>query len=175
MIGRLETSDRTWQLRFERLLRQEPARVWKALTEPDELATWFPDRIVVEEWRVGAKLEFQDANADIQPFDGEVLAVEPNAFLEFRWGTDTIRFEIEKHGSGTRLILVDTIDELGKAARDGAGWHLCLDALEHALAGTVAPPISQSWSTVHSRYVQSFGPEASTIAPPDAANPRSAS
>ena len=31
----------------------------------------------------------------------------------------------------------DTIDDLGKAARDGAGWHVCLEALEHALA--VAP------------------------------------
>jgi len=27
-------------------------------------------------------------------------------------------------------VLLDTIDELGKAARDGAGWHACLDVLQ---------------------------------------------
>jgi hypothetical protein len=32
--------------------------------------------------------------------------------------------------------LTDTIDALGKAARDGAGRHVCLDRLEHELAGT---------------------------------------
>jgi len=95
-----------------------------------------------------------------------VLACAPPSLLEFRWGSDTIRFEVAPRESGSTLTLIDTIDELGKAARDGAGWHVCLDALEHALDGTDAPSMPERWSAVHEDYVKKFGPEASTIGPP---------
>ena len=40
------------------------------------------------------------------------------------------------HPVGGELeLLEDTLDERGKAARDGAGWHTCLDALETSLDG----------------------------------------
>jgi len=166
VIGDLEKAGERWELRFRRELPYPPARVWKALTEPDELRKWFPDQVSVSEWTVGAKMEFKDANARIQPFDGEVIAYEPPRLLEFRWGTDTIRFEVAPRGAGCTLTLIDIIDELGKAARDGAGWHVCLDALEHALDGTAAPAMPERWTAVHRDYVKKFGPEAATIGPP---------
>ncbi|HEX8073920.1 MAG TPA: SRPBCC domain-containing protein [Thermoleophilaceae bacterium] len=79
MNGTLETIDGRPALRFERRLPHSVERVWRAITEPEELKAWFPDTIV----------------------------------------------------------------ELGKAARDGAGWHVCLDQLEHQLDGT-SPPWSPS-------------------------------
>ena len=168
MIGDLVQASEQWQLRFERELSHSPARVWRALTEPDELRKWFPDQIVVSEWKVGARLRFQDANAKMQPFEGEVLAFQPPSLLEFRWGTDTIRLELAPRGSGCVLTLIDTIDELGKAARDGAGWHVCLDALQRALDGkAVSDSSSDAWNEVHDEYVSKFGPEASTIGPPE--------
>jgi uncharacterized protein YndB with AHSA1/START domain len=167
MIGDLEKAGDRWQLRFRRELRHPVAKVWRALTEPDELRTWFPDQVSVEEWKVGARMEFKDANAGIQPFDGEVLAYDPPSVLEFRWGTDTIRFELAPHGSGSVLTLIDTIDDRGKAARDGAGWHVCLEALQSALDGTKPAAISDAWQRVHDQYVKKFGPEASTIGPPE--------
>jgi uncharacterized protein YndB with AHSA1/START domain len=170
MLGKLEQVDRGWQLRFVRELAHPPARVWQALTEPDELRSWFPDQVIIDEWKVGAKLRFEDANAGIEPFDGEVLAFQPPALLEFRWGTDTIRFEVSPRDSGSVLTLIDTIDELGKAARDGAGWHACLDALEHALDGKPAPDMSGRWAAIHGDYVKAWGPDASTIGPPEAWN-----
>jgi hypothetical protein len=87
--------------------------------------------------------------------------------LEFRWGTDVIRLELEQEEDRTKLTLLDTIDQLGKAARDGAGWHVCLDRLEHHLEGT-APPWSdrERWLEVHPAYVESLGPEAATVGPP---------
>jgi len=139
-------------------------RVWKALTEPDELRRWFPDQVHVDEWKVGSKMQLKDANARIEPFEGEVLAYDPPSVLEFRWGTDVIRFEVAPRGEGCVLTLTDTIDEVGKAARDGAGWHVCLDALEAVLAGTKP---DGEWSGLHEQYVKKFGPEASTIGPPE--------
>jgi hypothetical protein len=64
--------------------------------------------------------------------------------------------------------LLDTLDERGKAARDGAGWHTCLDALAaHLQGGPGAREAIGIWSEVHVLYVESFGPEAATIGPPE--------
>ena len=161
--GTLERTDAGPRLRFERRLGHPPQRVWAAITEPEQLKAWFPDTIVVQEWRVGAPLRFEHAGLDLN-FDGEVLAVEEGRLLEFRWGTDRIRFEVEPDGDGTKLTLLDTIDELGKAARDAAGWHACLDALEASLSGESVD--ADVWSAVHPSYVERFGPEAATIGPP---------
>ena len=63
---------------------------------------------------------------------------------------------------------VDTFDELGKASRDSAGWHVCLDVLEHHLAGREAPRSNKvHWQDLHDPYVERFRPEESTIGPPE--------
>jgi uncharacterized protein YndB with AHSA1/START domain len=160
MNGKLERTADGPRLRFSRRLAHPIATVWRAVTEPEHLKAWFPDTIEVERWEPGARLRFDG-------FDGEVLAVRHEALLEFRWGTDTIRIELEPDGDGTTLTLLDSFDELGKAARDGAGWHVCLDQLEHDLDGTTAPWSSADrWQDVHPGYVEDFGPEASAIGPP---------
>jgi uncharacterized protein YndB with AHSA1/START domain len=167
MNGRLEQSEGVWRLRFERTLAHAPEKVWRAITAPEHLAAWFPDTIVVSEWRVGAPLRFENPGGG---FDGEVLALEEGSMLAFRWGTDVIRLELRPEGSGTRLTLIDTIDQLGKAARDAAGWHACLDQLEAHLDGGAGAPASDIWRAVHPGYVEAFGPEAATIGPPAGAD-----
>lgn len=167
MNGTLEQTAAGPRLRFARHLAHPRDKVWRAITEPEHLRAWFPDTIEVDEWAVGARLRFAPAPGVADGFEGEVLAIDPPAMLEFSWGTDVIRFELEPDGDGTKLTLLDTIDELGKAARDGAGWHTCLDQLEYHLDGT-SPPWSPSdrWREVHPSYVEELGPEAATIGPP---------
>jgi uncharacterized protein YndB with AHSA1/START domain len=163
--GVLERDGDRWRLRFTRRLPHAPDKVWRALTEPESLKAWFPDRIVISEWAVGAPLQFGNPLAE---YDGEVLAFEPPKLIEFRWGPDRIRLEIAPDGDGSVFTLLDTIDELGKAARDAAGWHECLDNLEQHLAG--AAPSWQPgdrWRAVHGTYVDRFGPEGATIGPPE--------
>lgn len=164
VLGELERAGDLWRLRFARRLKHSPERVWQALTEPDELKKWFPDTIVVHEWRVGARLEFRH-EAGLYEMDGEVLVFEPPRVLEMRWGPDRLRFEVTPRDDGCELTLIDTIDERGKASRDAAGWHVCLDRLEAAVDGTPAPS-SDGWKAVNREYVEKFGPEASTIGPP---------
>ncbi len=71
-------------------------------------------------------------------------------------------------GEGTELTLLDTLDVRGKAARDGAGWHGCIDALQIELNGDGgAPEAPGSWRVLQAHYAKSFGPEAATIGPPE--------
>jgi hypothetical protein len=103
-----------------------------------------------------------------------MLVFDPPEVMEFTCGTDRLRIELRADGAGTLLTLTDTFDELGKAARDGAGWHECLDRLVAGLDGTPQRPIGELWAEVHPRYVTQLGPDAATIDPPPGHDPRRA-
>jgi len=98
---------------------------------------------------------------------GEMITYQPHSVLELKWGEDILRFELEPDEGGCVLTLLDSFDELGRAARDAAGWHRCLDVLEGHLAGE-DPPEDEggAWKEVHAEYVEVLGPEAATIGPP---------
>jgi uncharacterized protein YndB with AHSA1/START domain len=169
--GRLEQANGRWRLRFTRPLAHPPEKVWRAITEPEHLRAWFPQR-VTGDWVTGATLTFSDAEGRGPDFDGQVLAVEPPRLLEFRWGTDVLRLEVAPADGGSTLTLLDTIGELGKAARDSAGWHVCLDNLGAHLDGQPPAPAGERWLAVHAGYVESFGPEAAAVGPPPGYDPR---
>ena len=165
--GLLERAGNQWQLRFTRRLTHPPEKVWRALTEAEHLEAWFPTTIEGE-LAAGAPLRFSHRDAELPPFEGEMLAYEPPSLIEFRWGPDTLRFELRAAGDGTELTLLDTLEEVGKAARDGAGWHTCLDALAYHLDEHEPPWSSpERWKQVHPAYVEEFGPEAAAIGPPE--------
>jgi uncharacterized protein YndB with AHSA1/START domain len=167
LTGQLEQTAGRWQLRFTRRLPHPPEKVWRALTEPDHLAAWFPTTIEGER-AVGAPLRFAHRDDAAPPIQGRMLACDPPSLLEFQWGDDeTLRFEVRPDGDGSVLTLVNTFDQVGKAARDAAGWHACLDVLAYHLDGAPAPwDPGERWAQVHPEYVARFGPDAATIGPP---------
>ncbi len=167
MHGTLEQADGgRWRLRFVRTLAHPPEKVWRAITEPEHLAHWFPTTIDGER-APGAPLRFEFPAGRFPAFEGEMLAYEPPSLMELQWGPDIVRFELRGAEHGTVLTLLDTLAERGKASRDGAGWHKCLDALDAHLSDAPGARDSlDSWEQVHTHYVASFGPEASTTGPP---------
>jgi uncharacterized protein YndB with AHSA1/START domain len=167
MHGRLAQKDGQWSLRFERRLPHPPEKVWRALVEPEHLAAWFPSSIEGER-AAGASLRFVFPGTQAPAIDGEMLVYDPPSALEYRWGDELLRFDLHAEGGGCLLTFVNTFDEIGKAARDAAGWHACLDVLAVHLAGETAPWTPEArWQDVHAGYVEQFGPEAATIGPPD--------
>jgi len=167
MLGRLTQLEGRWQLRFTRELQHPPEKVWRALVEPDHLEAWFPTTMEGDR-AVGASLKFSFHQDGAPPMQGEMVTYRPHSVLEFKWGEDLLRFELQVVEGGTLLTLSDTFDELGRAARDAAGWHVCLDLLERRLLGEDPPADpGNAWKSVHAQYVEVLGPEASTIGPPE--------
>jgi hypothetical protein len=98
---------------------------------------------------------------------GEMLAFDPPTLLELTWGGDRLRFELSPHGNGTTLHFTVWLDALGKATRDGSGWHQCLDSLDRWLAGDASrPDDGDRWRSLRDVYAERFGPEASVLGPP---------
>jgi uncharacterized protein YndB with AHSA1/START domain len=154
-------------LRFERRLAHSPAKVWRALTEPAELTHWFPQDLVGT-FAPGEKLRFvfrgepPMLDGQVVPdFTGEVLEFDPPRVLSYTWAGDTLRWTLTPDGDGCLLVFTDTFTEQGKAARDGAGWHVCLEALDARLNGTRGPA-DDRWKEHYERYAETFGPEAAS-------------
>ncbi len=170
-LGDVEDTRQGWRLRFVRVLAHSPARVWRAITDPTELESWFPTTIDGARHE-GSPLTFRFRENQAPPFEGTMIAYDEPRLMEFMWGPDRIRIELEPtnaESSATRLTLYDTLDERGKAARDAAGWHVCLDDLEATLSEQPPElrPESNDWKSVHPEYVRRFGPEGATIGPPE--------
>jgi uncharacterized protein YndB with AHSA1/START domain len=166
--GVLEQIGTRWQLRFTRPLAHSQAKVWRAITEAGHLQAWFPFAIEGE-MRTGAPLRFVARDMEDVVLDGEMVEYRAPSVMELRWdANETVRFEIEPDGDGCVLTLLNTFDEVGKAARDAAGWHACLDALGPDLDGEAAAPAGrENWDQLFAGYTERFGPAASTLRPPE--------
>jgi uncharacterized protein YndB with AHSA1/START domain len=134
--GTYDTSGDRPTLRFERRIAHPIEAVWRTISEPAELAHWFPTEVRGEVARAGATLEFVFPGED-RPHLGQVLEAEPPRLLVFTWFDDVLRFELEEDGEGaTTLRFSHAIEEVAGAARTAAGWTVCLDGLEQAAKGT---------------------------------------
>lgn len=159
-------------LRFERVLRQSPERVWQALTQREQLEAWHPTPFDLQP-RPGGSITYAKGARWPAIADGEVLVYDPPSLLEHTWGDDLLRWELRPHSDGCLLLLTHIFDDRMKAARDAAGWHVCIEALESSLASEAPsqqpdmdrPP--SVWSELNAHYQQRFGisPEQATLPP----------
>jgi len=170
----VEKHGETWTLVLVRDLRHPPATVWQALTDPAQLSQWAPfdaDRNLAAVGPV--KLSTVGTP---QVSESTVQRAEAPKLLEYSWGGNALRWELEPRGSGTRLTLWHNIDRRF-ISWGAAGWHVCFDVLERLLAGE---PIGRivagdalklaGWQRLTGEYAKQFGVEAPGW-PADAAKP----
>jgi len=139
-------------IRLERHLEDPPEIVWQALTDREQLRSWFPCDVIVDggRWEVGAAITFPFPPEVLDlTLTGEVLEVDEPNVLAFTWGDDSLRFELAADGDGTRLVLIDELPPEA-AARNAAGWESCLDRLEGREA--------DDWQPRFERYAAAFEP-----------------
>ncbi|RLL67895.1 SRPBCC family protein [Streptomyces sp. Z26] len=164
-------------VRFRRHYPGHPvARVWAAVSEPDGLRHWFPSTVRIEPRR-GGRIEFAD-DPHAEPDTGEVLRYEPPHVLAFTWGGDELHLEVapgtpdDPDADGCTLTLVNVLEARDTAARNAAGWHVCLGELArhldgHATGGPHAPD-AQPWRPVYERYVAAGVPHGAAVPGADA-------
>lgn len=155
-----------WTLVLVRELRHSPERVWQALTDPAQLSEWAPfdaDRSMAS---VGPVKLSTVGTPKPQVSETEVKRAEPPRLLEYSWGGNDLRWELEPLGSGTRLTLWHNIDRRF-IAWGAAGWHICFDVLALLLAGEPMGRIAGAdalkfggWQQLNKEYAEQFGVES---------------
>jgi uncharacterized protein YndB with AHSA1/START domain len=146
-LGQLIHSDDGPHLRFERDLAHAPERVWRALTESDDLRHWMPCDIVGPR-EAGAEVvvPFWDDVAEKHSIEDPVLAGrivtwEPHTRFAWEWDDELLTFDLEPTPTGTRLTLEVRLGSKGPGADLVlAGYHVCLDQLVTLVDTGTAPP-----------------------------------
>ncbi|MFG1796805.1 SRPBCC domain-containing protein [Nocardia sp. NPDC049149] len=152
--AQLRTDGARPAVRLERELPDPPAVVWRAITDRAELRAWFPCDVDVAGgvWAVGATITFRfEGEFDGMSLTGEVFTVDEPKLLEFSWGDERLRFELAARGGGTHLVLINELAP-DTAARNAAGWEICLDQL----AGLA--PSDDAWKPLFESYSAAFEP-----------------
>lgn len=165
--GAYRTIDDRPALSFERRLSHPIDVVWRAITEVDELRQWFPSRVEVDELGPDAEMTFRFENMPIDApstMTGRVTEYDPPRLFDFYWGADHLRFELEPLSDEDACVLRLTVllDAREKAARDSAGWHVCLDRLERQLAGADAGG-REGWRELYEEYQRRGAPAGAQI------------
>jgi uncharacterized protein YndB with AHSA1/START domain len=133
-LGRYVEPDGRPAVRFERTYPHPIAQVWAAISEPDQLARWFPSSVELDP-RVGGEVVFSgDPNVDGSV--GHILRFDPPHSLAFTWGADELYLDLEPiDDNSCRLVLTNVLDEGDAAARNAAGWTVCLGELDKLIHG----------------------------------------
>ncbi len=153
-------------VRFQRTYPHRIERLWAAVTEPDELSHWFPSAVQIEP-RAGGTIEFSD-DPNMQPTTGTILVVDPPRRCAFTWSGDELHFELEPVGdSDCRLTLINVLEARNTAARNAAGWTVCLAELEKHIRGDVADgphsDTAEPWRPHYDAYVADGMPSGAEI------------
>jgi uncharacterized protein YndB with AHSA1/START domain len=158
MTARLDVADDRSTLRFDRFIPHGRERVWRAVTDPAELARWFPGAVVYEP-RVGAPMQFDfGGEHGLDPWPGEVLEWDPPRVFAFAWNEDILRFELDEADAGTELVFTHSFaHQPGKAARDASGWSACFEAFDALLDGRPLASAEDAWRDHKDEYTAAFG------------------
>lgn len=158
--ARIDKDGDNWTLVLVRDLRHTPENVWKALTDPEQLREWAPfdaDRSLAAPGRVTLH-----TIGTPQSSETVIKRAEAPRLLEYSWGGNDLRWQLEPNGAGTRLTLCHNIDRR-YISWGAAGWHLCFDVIDHYLAGDplgrmVGPELVNDphWQQLQKEYAAQF-------------------
>jgi uncharacterized protein YndB with AHSA1/START domain len=155
-----------WTLILVKELRHSRDKVWQALTDPAQLREWAPFDADGNLGTVGKTIKLTTVGAP-SPHVTETTITRADApkLLEYNWGGFDMRWELEPHDGGTRLTLWTNIDRRF-ISMGAAGWHICLDVLDHLLAaepiGRIVGPDALKfggWQRLNAEYAKQFGVE----------------
>jgi hypothetical protein len=128
MTASQKTVDGRPALRFERRLEHSIDRVWRAVTEPDELRQWFVSEVP---WTPVAGEVFEAGGET-----GRITALDPPHLIAWTWGVERYSFELAPQGDGCRLVFTHVFNpDLGPDWQHAAGWETYLNRLDAHLAG----------------------------------------
>jgi uncharacterized protein YndB with AHSA1/START domain len=162
-----------WTLVLVRELRHPQEKVWQAITDPAHLREWAPFDADTNLGTAGTTVKLTTVGAPT-PMVSETTVTRADApnVLEYKWGGFDMRWQLEplepaspqrvSAKAGTRLTLWTNIDRRF-ISMGAAGWHICLDVLDHLLSGTpigriVGPDAMKfgGWQRLHAEYAKQF-------------------
>jgi uncharacterized protein YndB with AHSA1/START domain len=159
-LGTVTQTADGWQLRWERRLPHPIEEVWRTLTEPALVRTWWG--VLDVDLRLGGHYDMAWQNPGGPTMHAVVTGCDPPRLLETEGDIHgRLRWELSPDGDGTTLVFTNTLLEVPDAVVDDlAGWHWHVVALERSLAGDPLDPSLGDlalWEESRRRYEAAAG------------------
>lgn len=161
--ARVQKDGDRWTLIVVKELRHDPEKVWDALTDPAQLKEWAPFDANRNLSQTGPITLTTVGMPDASVNETEVLKADAPHLLEFRWGDQNLRWQLEPTETGTMLTLWHNIEK-NFISMGAAGWQICFDVMESNLDGD---PIGRlvagdalkfgDWQRLNKEYAAQFG------------------
>ena len=154
-----------WTLILARELHHTPEKIWQALTDPAQLREWAPFDADGSLATVGTVKLTTVGTPAPHVSETRVTRADAPKVLEYTWGENDLKWELEASGRGTRLTLWHNIDR-GFISMGAAGWHICFDVLDHLLSQApigrivAGDAMKFGWKRLNAEYAKQFGIEA---------------
>ncbi len=151
----LGTFTHCYTIRYDRTSKHSPERLWRAITDSDEVTSWmqYPARI---DLRVGGDYFVDFSTTNSGSLDGVIVAVEPARLLRYAWGTSIVEWTIEAAADGCKhSFLQSGLADRGPGEEGlAAGWHAWFDDLDTYLDGEPPAPLTdrRPWIALGERY-----------------------
>jgi uncharacterized protein YndB with AHSA1/START domain len=162
----VEKDGEKWTLVLVRELHHPPEKVWRALTDPAHLREWAPFESDGSLGTAGTTVHLTTVGAPtLHVTEATVTRADAPELLEYNWGKFNVRWELKAIHGGTHMTLWHNIDRRF-IAMGAAGWHICIDVLDHLLNRTpigrmVGPDAAKlvGWQRLNAEYAKLFGIE----------------
>jgi uncharacterized protein YndB with AHSA1/START domain len=150
---------------FRRRVFHPPEAVWKALTDPAELSSWYMSDAVID-GRQGGSVDLHAGPSRLH-VTGRILTWDPPRVFEHEWrvaprpelpsGEEAIiRWELHRDGEGTMLRLEHRNLNRETALGFAPGTHAFLDRLGAYLSRQPLPDWQERYGQVASQYPPSW-------------------
>jgi len=148
-------------LTFNRHFAHSPERVWRALTDPEELAEWYMADAKID-GREGGSIDMVTGPARFH-WTGRILVWRPFSVFEYEFETpphahlpqgetSIIRYELREVEDGTELMLKHSRLTKPTALGFAPGTHAFLDRLTAHLDAAALPDWFSRYQDVKSNY-----------------------
>ena len=152
MLADLKQMKDGYVARFERYFMHPVEKVWSLLTENDKLQKWFSE-LQIDELREGGIIKFAMQDGTFKEL--KIIELRVLSVLEFTWGEDQVRFELNPESNGCRLVLIEKLKKLtGHTPKDLAGWHVCLNVIKSLLDEQTIGSRETDWEQWYKEYTQ---------------------
>jgi uncharacterized protein YndB with AHSA1/START domain len=127
MTARKLTIDGRPALVLERRLAYPMERVWRAVSDPAELARWFPATV---QW-----IPEEGETFEAYGQSGEITEVDPPRRLAWKWGSERYSFELAEHGDDCLLTFTHVFPDPTLQDQHARGWDIYFTRLDVHLTG----------------------------------------
>jgi uncharacterized protein YndB with AHSA1/START domain len=139
--GEVRRTGETYEIAFERRLKEPVESVWAALTVPEQIACWLASADV--DLRVGGRFNLHWTIHDYR-MEGVITELDPPRLIAWTWPHEQhpksiVRWELAPEGDGCRLLLTQSGLTAPPLKNVAAGWHTHLEGLPGAAAGVHVP------------------------------------